>query len=43
LAQLPVLPEELEYRLVDRRLLLRDRDANVIVDVLVGAEPKRAE
>ena len=43
LAQLPVLPEELEYRVVDRRLLLRDRDANVIVDVLVGAEPKRAE
>jgi hypothetical protein len=43
LAQLPILPEELEYRLVDRRLLLRDRDANVIVDVLVGAEPKRAE
>ena len=43
LAQLPMLPEELEYRLVDRRLLLRDRDANVIVDVLVGAEPTRAE
>ncbi len=43
LAQLPTLPEELEYRLVDRRLLLRDRDANVIVDVLVGAEPTRAE
>jgi hypothetical protein len=43
LAQLPTLPEELEYRLIDRRLLLRDRDANVIVDVLVGAEPNRAE
>lgn len=43
LAQLPTLPEELEYRLVDRRLLLRDRDANLIVDVLAGAEPKRAE
>jgi hypothetical protein len=43
LAQLPTLPEELEYRLVDRRLLLRDRDANVIVDVLVGVEPKRSE
>jgi hypothetical protein len=43
LAQLPMLPEELEYRLVDRRLLLRDRDANLIVDVLVGAEPTRAE
>lgn len=43
LAQLPMLPEELEYRLVDRRLLLRDRDANLIVDVLVGAEPNRTE
>jgi hypothetical protein len=43
LAQLPTLPEELEYRLVDRRLLLRDRDANLIVDVLVGAEPSRTE
>ena len=43
LAQLPVLPEELEYRLLDRRLLLRDRDANLVVDVLVGTEPKRAQ
>jgi hypothetical protein len=43
LAQLPMLPEELEYRLIDRRLLLRDRDANLIVDVLVGTEPTRAE
>lgn len=43
LAQLPTLPEELEYRLLDRRLLLRDRDANLIVDVLVGAEPNRTE
>ena len=43
LAQLPTIPEELEYRLVDRRLLLRDRDANLIVDVLAGTEPKRAQ
>ena len=43
LAQLPMLPEELEYRLVDRRLLLRDRDANLVVDVLVGTEPTRTE
>ena len=43
LSQLPMLPEELEYRLIDRRLLLRDRDANLIVDVLVGTEPTRAE
>jgi hypothetical protein len=43
LAQLPTIPEELEYRLLDRRLLLRDRDANLIVDVLAGTEPKRAQ
>jgi hypothetical protein len=43
LAQLPMLPEELEYRLVDRRMLLRDRDANLIVDVLVGTEPTRTK
>ena len=43
LAQLPMLPEELEYRLVDRRLLLRDRDANLVIDILVGTEPKRAK
>ena len=43
LAQLPTLPEELEYRLISRRLLLRDRDANLIIDVLVGAEPNRTE
>jgi hypothetical protein len=43
LAQLPTLPEELEYRLVDRRLLLRDRDANLVIDVLVGVQPKRAK
>jgi hypothetical protein len=41
LAKLPVLPEALEYRLVHRRLLLRDRDANVVVDVLTGTEPKK--
>jgi len=43
LAQLPMLPEELEYRLLNRRLLLRDRDANLIIDVLVGTEPTRTE
>jgi hypothetical protein len=40
LANLPVLPEELEYRLVDRHLLLRDRDANLIVDILFNALPR---
>ena len=43
LAQLPMIPEELEYRLIERRLLIRDRDANLIVDVLVGVVPKRTK
>jgi hypothetical protein len=43
LAQLPAIPEELEYRLIERRLLLRDRDANLIVDVLVGTTAARAQ
>jgi hypothetical protein len=42
LAVLPMLPEELEYRLIDRNLLLRDRDANLIVDVLAGVRPGRS-
>jgi hypothetical protein len=42
LAELPPLPEALEYRLVDRRLLLRDRDANLIVDVLAGIPERSA-
>jgi hypothetical protein len=41
LARLPMLPEELEYRLVDRYFLLRDRDANLIIDVLPGVYPTR--
>jgi hypothetical protein len=40
LANLPVLPEELEYRFVDRHLLLRDRDANLTIDVLYNALPR---
>jgi hypothetical protein len=36
LAKLPTLPEELEYRLVGRHLVLRDRDANVVVDILTN-------
>lgn len=34
LAALPPLPEDLEYRFVGRHLILRDVQANVIVDVL---------
>lgn len=37
LRQLPVLPEELEYRLVDHDLAIVDADANLVLDVLPGA------
>lgn len=42
LLELPTLPEAVEYRFVDKRLLLRDRDANLIVDVLVGIPAARS-
>jgi hypothetical protein len=41
LAMLPMLPEELEYRFIDRYFLLRDRDANLIIDILGGVLPQR--
>jgi hypothetical protein len=41
LAKLPTLPEVLEYRLVDHYFLLRDRDANLIIDVLPKVYPTR--
>ena len=34
LAILPPLPEALEYRIVDEHLIMRDRDANIVVDYL---------
>lgn len=37
LANLPLLPEELEYRVVDKHLILRDVDANLIVDYIPNA------
>jgi hypothetical protein len=37
LCQLPTLPEELEYRFVNRDLVLWDAHADVVVDVLRGA------
>ena len=37
LANLPVLPEDLEYRIVNRDLILRDVHANVIVDYIPNA------
>jgi hypothetical protein len=40
LVNLPVLPDDLEYRIIDRHLLLRDRDANLVVDGLFNIFPK---
>ena len=37
LNNLPVLPKELEYRIIDRHLILRDVDANIIVDYIPNA------
>jgi hypothetical protein len=37
LANLPRLPEALEYRIVDKHLILRDVDANLIVDFIPNA------
>jgi hypothetical protein len=36
---LPKLPRELEYRLVQRNLILRDIEANLIIDVIPLATP----
>lgn len=41
LAMLPLLPDTLEYRLIDRHVLLRDRDANLVIDMLSGVLPQR--
>ena len=37
LAALPPLPRELQYRIVDRDLLLLDVDANLVIDILENA------
>ena len=39
LAALPRLPPELEYRFIDRDLVLRDIDANLIIDFVPEAIP----
>ena len=39
LLRLPKLPTDLEYRFVGRTLVLRDREANMIVDFLKEAVP----
>jgi len=37
LARLPQLPEDVEYRIVGKTLILRDVDANIIVDFMPNA------
>jgi len=37
---LPVLPKELEYRILGRYLVLRDVDASLILDYIPGAVPR---
>lgn len=37
LLNLPTLPKELEYRIIDKHLILRDVDANIIVDYIPNA------
>jgi len=41
LLNLPKLPKEVEYRFVDRHLILRDAQANIIVDFIPNALPAR--
>jgi len=40
LRNLPPLPEQLEYRFIDRTLILLDAHAHIIVDYLTGAVPR---
>lgn len=40
LAQLPTLPEELEYRFVGEHLILLDPDAHIVVDYVERALPR---
>ncbi len=39
LLSLPKLPKELDYRLIGHSLVLRDAEANLIVDILPNAIP----
>jgi hypothetical protein len=38
---LPALPVELEYRFIGRHLILRDRDAALVIDYVINAIPAR--
>jgi hypothetical protein len=42
LLKLPQLPEEVKYRFVGRHLILRDTEANVILDFIWDAVPDRS-
>ena len=42
LLKLPELPEEVRYQFVGRALILRDAEANVILDFIVDAVPDRS-
>jgi hypothetical protein len=37
LVNLPPLPKQIEYRIIDKHLILRDTEANVIVDFMLNA------
>jgi len=39
LLNLPELPKGLEYRILGRELVLRDTDANIVVDYIPNALP----
>jgi len=39
LAALPQLPKDIEYRFIDKHLILRDARANLIIDYLLNAIP----
>jgi hypothetical protein len=43
LLNLPPLPDHLEYRILDRELVLRDADANLVVDYVPNALPEVAK
>ena len=39
LLNLPPLPKEVEYRIIDKHLILRDTEANIIVDYMLNVIP----
>ena len=39
LANVPPLPKDLEYRIVGQTLVLRDQEANIVIDFIPGAIP----